>query len=199
MRSIRKPPEGGTQNMNADLSNLIAGVESNAAEARSKFGALSKEQLNWKPSAEGWSVGQCFDHLIKGDDGILAKIEPITEGRHKPKFFERVPFLPKLFGHFLLKAVAPENPKKMKNPAVIDPAQSDIEADVVEKYLGVQKRAAAAMQASGNVDLEKTVMTSPVASFITYSVMDGYRVIVTHDQRHLRQAERVMQTEGFPK
>jgi hypothetical protein len=185
--------------MNAALPELIAGVENNSANARAKFGALSKEQLNWKPSAESWSVGQCFDHLIKGDEGLLEKILPVIEGRHKTTFFERLPFLPKFFGGFLLKAVAPENPKKMKNPAVIDPAQSDIEAGVVEKYLDIQKKASAAMQLSGNIDLEKAIMTSPVASFITYSVMDGYRVIVTHDKRHLLQAERVTQADGFPK
>lgn len=184
--------------MSTELSELIAGVESNSAEAQAKFGALNKEQLNWKPSAESWSVGQCLDHLIKGDEGLLEKIEPIIEGRHKTTLAERLPFLPKFFGSFLLKAVAPENPKKMKNPAVLDPAKSDIEADVVEKYLEVQKKATAAMQNS-HIDLEKTVMTSPVASFITYSVMDGYRVIVTHDKRHLLQAERVTQLEGFPK
>ncbi len=185
--------------MNTALSELIVGVESNSAEARAKFGALNKEQLNWKPSAESWSVGQCLDHLIKGDAELVARIGPIIKGEHKTTFVERLPFLPKFFGGFLLKAVAPENPKKMKNPKVIDPEQSDIEADVVERYLDIQKKASAVMQSSDRVDLEKTIMTSPIASFITYSVMDGFRVIVTHDKRHLLQAERVMQADGFPK
>jgi hypothetical protein len=185
--------------MNAELPDLIAGVESNSAEARAKFGALSKEQLNWKPSAESWSVGQCLDHLIKGDEGLLEKILPVIEGRHKTTFFERLPFLPKFFAGFLLKAVAPENPKKMKNPAIIDPEQSDIEADVVEKYLDIQKKASAVMRSSAKIDAKKTIMTSPIASFITYSVMDGFRVIVTHDKRHLLQAERVTEADGFPK
>jgi hypothetical protein len=187
------------KSMSTELSDLIFGAEGNAAEVRAKFGALSKEQLNWKPSSESWSVGQCFDHLIKGDAGILEKAEAIISGEHKTTLAERLPFLPKFFGNFLLKAVAPENPKKTKNPAVFDPAQSDVEADVIEKYLNLQEKVSALMRGSDKIDLEKTVMTSPVASFITYSMMDGYRVIVTHDKRHIMQAERVMQVDGFPR
>lgn len=54
------------------------------------------------------------------------------------------------------------------------------------------------MTASENIDLEKTIITSPVAAFVTYSVLDGYRIIVRHGQRHLAQAKRVMEVEGFP-
>ena len=185
--------------MNAELSNLIAQVESNSAETREKFGALSNEQLNWKPSADSWSVGQCFDHLVVSHHGMLAKFESMVEGDHKTTVFEKLPFLPKFFGNFLVKAVSPENPKKTKNPGIFDPAQSDVEPGVIEKFLADQEKIAALMKRSEHIDLEKTIMTSPVASFITYSMLNGYRVIAYHGKRHLLQAERVTRSEGFPK
>ena len=185
--------------MNNELSNLIGQLESNSAETRQKFAGLTAEQLNWKPSAESWSVGQCFDHLFVSHHGMLAKFESMAGGNHKATVFERLPLLPKFFGNFLVKAVRPESAKKVKNPKIFDPAESDVSLDVVEKFLEDQDRIAAVMKASGNIDLEKTIMTSPVASFITYSMLDGYRVVAYHGKRHLLQAERVMQTEGFPK
>jgi len=184
--------------MNAELSNLITGLESVSADTQQKFAGLTNEQLNWKPAAESWSVGQCFDHLVVSNSGMLSKIAALVEGKHKTTVFERLPFLPKFFGNFLVKAVSPENPKKIKNPGIFDPAQSDVNADVIEKFLEDQKKIAAIMQASAGLDLEKTIMTSPVAAFITYSLLDGYRVIVYHEKRHLLQAERVMQADGFP-
>lgn len=186
------------KNMNAELSNLIGELENITAEAKAKFSGLSSEQLNWKPAAGSWSVGQCFDHLITANRGMAAKIEPVTQGKQKATFFEKLPFLPKLFGGFITRAVAPESPRKIKNPGIFDPAESDISADVIERFLEDQNKIAAVMRAGGNVDPEKIIMTSPVAVFITYSLLDGYRIIVWHEKRHLQQAERVMQTGGFP-
>jgi hypothetical protein len=185
--------------MNTELPNLIAQLESNSSEAREKFGSLTSEQLNWKPSAESWSVGQCFDHLLVSNREMLSQISPVVEGKHTVTFFERLPFLPKFFGGYLVKAIMPDNPKKMKNPGILDPAQSDVDPAVVEKFLETQEKAASVMRSSEKIDLEKTIMTSPVASFITYSLLDGYRVIVYHGKRHLLQAGRVTEADGFPK
>ncbi len=185
--------------MNQELSTLTTDLENISAEARAKFGALSNEQLNWKPAENSWSVGQCFDHLIAANNGMLSKIKPVVEGKHKTTFFESLPFLPIFFGGLVLNAVKPETVKKIKNPRIFDPAESDVGAGVIEKFLEDQKKIAAVMQASASLDAEKIIMTSPVAGFITYSLMDGYRVIVSHEKRHLLQAERVTQAEGFPR
>jgi hypothetical protein len=42
-------------------------------------------------------------------------------------------------------------------------------------------------------------MTSPFVRVITYSVLDGWRLMLAHDRRHVEQAKRVMATPGFPK
>jgi hypothetical protein len=41
-------------------------------------------------------------------------------------------------------------------------------------------------------------MTSPFIKIITYSVLDGYRLMLAHDRRHFEQARRVMLSRGFP-
>jgi len=42
-------------------------------------------------------------------------------------------------------------------------------------------------------------MVSPFVRFITYSVLDGCRLMAAHDRRHFEQARRVTQTAGFPR
>jgi len=49
------------------------------------------------------------------------------------------------------------------------------------------------------LDLRKVIITSPVASFATYSLLDAYKILVAHERRHMTQAKRVMETDGFPK
>ena len=41
-------------------------------------------------------------------------------------------------------------------------------------------------------------MTSPFIGVITYSVLDGWRLMVAHDHRHIEQAQRVRTSPGFP-
>ena len=46
------------------------------------------------------------------------------------------------------------------------------------------------MDASRRLDLDSITFTSPVVSFVTYRLMDAYRVIVAHEQNHFVQANR---------
>src|ERR1041384_1895165 len=90
----------------ADLSSLIAAANQVSADAVSTFGHLSPSQLNWKPSAERWSVGQCFDHLITSNSGYLPIIDDVLKGR-KRSFLESMPLLPGLAGKLLIKSLDP--------------------------------------------------------------------------------------------
>ena len=54
------------------------------------------------------------------------------------------------------------------------------------------------MRATEGIDLRKVVLSTPAARLITYSLLDGYRLILTHERRHLAQAARVLEADGFP-
>ena len=55
------------------------------------------------------------------------------------------------------------------------------------------------MKATKDLDLEKIKISSPVTNLITYSLMDAYRIIINHEKRHLLQATKVSEMDGFPK
>src|ERR1051325_554466 len=74
----------------ADLPSLIAAANQTATDAQSTFANVSPAQLNWKPSAERWSVGQCFEHLITSNKGYLPIIDDVLKGR-KQSVWERMP------------------------------------------------------------------------------------------------------------
>ena len=176
----------------ADLANLIATANNIANDAKSTFGQLSAAQLNWKPSADRWSVAQCFDHLLSSNSGYFPVIEDVLAGK-KRTFWERVPVLPGLAGKFLVKAMEPTSTRKVKAPKKFQPSQSDISPAVIDNFVDQQGKLVEKMKASEHLDLENIVITSPVSAAITYSLMDAYRLIVVHEQRHFQQAKRVME------
>jgi hypothetical protein len=186
--------------MNEQLDKLIRNAETIVDEARSSFGGLSATQLNWKPSDERWSIAQCFDHLISSNKGHLPIIEGVRTGTRKTTFWERLPVLPGLAGKLLIKSLDPASTRKIKAPKRFEPAQSDISANVIDDFAAQQEKIIEGMKATGHLDLEKIVVTSPAVSagFVTYSLLDAYRIIVVHEQRHFQQAKRVTDERGFP-
>ena len=181
----------------ADLPSLITSANTIASEAKSTFGSLTAAQLNWKPSAERWSVAQCFDHLLTTNRGYFPAIDRVLAGR-KRTFWECVPLLPGLTGKLLLKAVDPASTRKIKAPKVFQPAHSDVSDSVIDDFVAQQETVVEKMKATEHLDLERIIITSPVAAVVTYSLMDAYRVIVVHEQRHFQQARRVTEESGFP-
>jgi hypothetical protein len=184
--------------LTAKLPDLITEANNIAAETTSTFGPLTAAQLNWKPSAERWSVAQCFEHLVTSNKGFFPRVDGVIAGI-KPTFWQRMPVIPGLAGKLLIKSLDPKSTRKIKAPKKFQPAQSDISASVLYDFVGQQAKIVEKMKATEHLDLDKIIITSPVAAAITYSMMDAYRVIVVHERRHFEQARRVTEEAAFPR
>lgn len=183
--------------LNADLSSLITATNDIGGETRETFGRLTPAQLNWKPSAERWSVAQCFDHLLTSNNGYFPIIDNVLAG-YKRTFWQSVPVLPGFMGRLLIKSLDPVKGRNLKAPKNFQPAQSDISSSVIDDFVAQQANIAGKMKATAHLELEKIIISSPVTSVVTYSLMDAYRVIVVHQRRHFQQAQRVTAESGFP-
>jgi hypothetical protein len=181
-----------------ELGRLVEELDAVTEDARNVFGRLSAEQLNWKPSAEQWSVGQCFDHLIQTNRCLFPYMESIAAGTFKAGAWARISPLSGFFARMILRALDPVKGRKTKAPRVFLPASSDVAADVIEKFAGHQQELAERMRATAGRDLRRTMVTSPVAAVATYSLLDAYRIVVAHERKHFEQARRVTETQGFP-
>lgn len=185
--------------MNTELPKLIDEARAVAAETESRFGQMTTEQLNWRPSASEWSIAQCLEHLIASNTGYFPVVEKVVRGEHRPSFRERLPLLPRFFGSMVLKAVQPESRRKFKAGQRFEPSRSEIGGDIVARFKAQQQELIDHFNSSKDIDLRKTIITSPIASFATYSLLDAYKIVVAHERRHLAQAKRVTEQEGFPR
>lgn len=184
--------------MNEQLPKLIEEASTIADEAQKDFGQLNSTQLNWKASAAQWSVAQCLDHLIVINGGYFPLIEKIVRDGYQPTLQQRLPFLPRLFASLVLQAVSPEGKRKYKAARHVAPSDSAITGDIVGRFKAHQQDLIRHMRMAEKLDLQKIIITSPVASFATYSALDGFKIVVAHEHRHLLQAKRVMDSSEFP-
>lgn len=182
---------------NANLSELITAANAVTEDVRAAFAGLTPDQLNWKPSPDKWSVGQCLDHLVTTNGEYFSIFDAILAGPKKSTFWERVPVLPALWGRMLIKSVSPDSTRKLKAPKIFQPAASNVDGGIVQRFLDQQAEVIRYLEAARNLNAAKIILTSPVSSLITYSLLDACRVIVAHEQRHLLQARRVTELPGF--
>jgi DinB superfamily len=181
------------------MNEFISELEQISANAQQIFGNLSAEQLNWKPNAESWSVAQCFEHLIIINSKYFTDLDCIINGERKQNFWENYSPLSGFFGNLLFKSLSPQTVRKLKAPKIATPSASNISPTIIEDFAKHQAELADKIRQTENLDLKKIIITSPFAKSVTYSLFDTYRIIITHEKRHFAQAERVLQTQGFPK
>lgn len=183
---------------NVSLPELQSGVSELIRDVQATFGSLDARQLNWRADASRWSVGQCFDHLVKMNALMLQAAENALD-RSKPRsVWQRLPLLPSLFGPVMVRSQAPEAARKYTAPSQGRPSVSDISPDVVRRFVEQQLDFVARLRTADEATAARSVMASPFISVICYTVLDGWRLMFAHGRRHIEQARRVTKAPGFP-
>ena len=159
-----------------------------------EFLPLSPVQINWRPSEKQWSIGECFEHLLRTNKEYVYQFQNYStsgrikniEGDYKHSFT----------GRLLIRAVKPGN-RKMKTPASFNPLGNNIKEDIVKDFL-VQNNLIADLSRNLDSSKLKLKIRSPFYSFVKYEIGDALMIIAYHNLRHIRQAKKVMQNESFP-
>jgi DinB superfamily len=180
------------------LADVRAGLDNIARETQSTFGGLDARQLNWRPDATRWSVAQCFEHLLLANRLMFQAAEDALNDTAPRTIWRRLPVLPGVLGRMLVRSQAPSTARRFTAAPEAQPATSDIAADVIQRFVEQHRGAVARLQALDERDAARTIMASPFIRVITYSVLDGWRLVFAHDRRHFEQARRVTLSTGFP-
>jgi hypothetical protein len=177
------------------LREVTAALLDVAADAQTTFGGLGAQALNWKPDATRWSVAQCVEHLVTANRLMLDNARDAMKTGTRT-VWQRVPLLPRVWGQLLIRSQSPGGRGKYKAPDKAQPATSEIAGDIIQRFVEQHHAAAAWATTLDEASIKRAVMVSPFLHFVTYSVLDGCRLLVAHDRRHFEQAQRVGAMRG---
>ena len=180
------------------LADVRTRLDDIARETRATFGGFDGRQLNWRPDEARWSVAQCFEHLLTANRLMFRAAEDALNDAGPRTFWQRLPVLPGLLGRMLIRSQAPNAVRKFTAPSKAQPATSDIAADIIQRFVEQHREALGLVQALDERHAARAIMASPFMQVVTYSVLDGWRLVVAHDRRHFEQARRVTLSPGFP-
>jgi DinB superfamily len=180
------------------LAEVRGQLDATARETQAAFGDLSERQLNWRPDESRWSVAQCFEHLLAANRLMFRAAEEALRASAPRSVWQRMPVLPGVYGRMLIRSQSPTATRKFTAAPSARPTTSAIPLYVIPRFIDQHRDAVAAVHALDEREAARAIMTSPFVRFITYSVLDGWRLVVAHDRRHFEQARRVTLVPEFP-
>ncbi len=181
------------------MDEYIAELQKISAEANRTFGILSAEQINWKPDAKTWSIGQCFEHLIITNSLYFPAIQKVIDGNHHNNFFSKIPFSTNLIAVLMKNSLKPEQPRKMKTFKIFEPTTSNISNTIFEDFAENNQELIRMIEAAKDLDIHKIKIAEPLNVALNLRLDDAFEILMLHEKRHFLQAERILRTKGFPK
>lgn len=157
------------------------------------FGEMTVERLNSKPNDGSWSIAQNIDHLIVINSTFFPVFEALKENRYSVPVTGKFDFLVNFFGRKVLSFVQPDAKKRIKTEGVWIPAETEIGADIFERFAANQiELARHCVECRPYIENGVTI-SSPANRFIVYKLEMAFEIIVSHEERHLMQARRIAQ------
>ena len=174
------------------INTLIADTQQVKTEAQA-FQTLSSEELNYKPGPDQWSVLECIEHLNIADAHYIGQFDKKLENAEKS---DQAEFRSSWLGNYFVKMIKPKPdgtiPSPMKTLRKFIP-EINVQYDTLAKFLEDQDKIIEALERSKSLDLNKNKITSAIGPIVTFRLGDAFRFLIGHNQRHMIQAQRVLE------
>jgi hypothetical protein len=196
-------PEAPAPSLPPDLQELVDVWLAVEREADMLLAALDDEQFNWAPAPGVWSIAQCFDHLNAASAVYLSRMQPAIAAAQAAGYTRRGPIASTWWGRRFVASMGPRavpSSMKYKAPKLIRPSARRRKAEVWPEFVRLHRQLRTLVAEVGPlVDLNRAIFPNPFIRGIRMRCGTALRVMAAHDRRHLLQAQRVRQAEGFPR
>lgn len=173
------------------MEHLVAQIDQNTKRFTETFGALTAEQLNWKPDAKTWSIAQNIHHIILMNEAYFEKIEELKNGTGKTPFLSRFDFIVNFMSNAIEKYGQPDRKKRTKTFEIWKPANRDFSPSVLTDFEQHQNKFKRQIKQSSPLVKKGAVIPSPATRLLFFKLDKALSFIVSHEERHFIQAKEV--------
>jgi hypothetical protein len=182
-----------------DLQETFDDIDAANRAADVIAAACTDEQFHWRPrEGQGWSIGQCLDHLATINVVYGDAIRRGIENARARGWTRRAPALPGFFGALFVKSLEPPVTRRLTAPANTRPGPSRSRDEILAAYHAAHEHIRSLVTDAAEIDANRACFVNPFLRVLRVRVSTGLRVIAAHDRRHLWQAEQVRKATGYP-
>jgi len=174
----------------AYLAELQARIEQNRWMVETVFMPLDQEARSRQPAPDEWSVDQCFQHLIVAFEGLSPNFIPALD---KPESADsggifRPSFWPRRLNSIMFDPQKKFPTSKRYNPA--ETSEKTFYCNVLDQSLTRLDQLSKIVERAAQADLQ----TKCWFLFLRYNLGDILNYLVSHDELHIGQARRALET-----
>ncbi len=180
-----------TEVLVTDLANRTKQLIEEAKQFREK----PEEELNYKTNPESWSVLECLEHLNLYGRFYIPEIgKRIQEQLSLSSTLTEPDFKSGWLGNYFANSMLPKDSgmKKMKTFQNMNPINSKLDRKVIDEFIDQQEELLRLLAESRKVSLNKTRTAISISKLIKLKLGDTFRFVIYHNQRHMEQAQRVI-------
>lgn len=174
------------------INGLVEDVKSIIKTVENDFSPLEEAVINWKADAESWSILECFEHLNiynrYYNNALKTAILKAKNTKSKPTFKSG------WFGKMSIDMMKPSNTKKQKTMTKFNPVNSQLDKTVIEEFLKHQYSLLLMLEQAKRINISKNAIPVEFFKLIKMKIGDTFTFVIVHQQRHLQQAKRVLET-----
>jgi DinB superfamily len=172
-------------------------LTANDQTATSLTSGLTEQQLNWQTAPGFWSIGQCLEHLCVTNEAYLPRLSDAIADQPDAPVEQITPGW--LSRWFLRTFVEPSpNSRRIPAPAKIRPA-SHVDRAVLERFLTDNRSCREFILRARGKNINQIRFRNPLIRGLRFTIGTGLEIVVSHERRHLLQAERVRDSANFPR
>lgn len=159
---------------------------------------LVSGQWGWRPARDRWSVGECIAHVNETNRVYLPAIESAARSARERGLLGQGPFKHGFLGEWMIRELEPPAKRRFKAPRRFVPPVGETGPQALGEFDDLLRKYAGLLLSMNGLDLGRAQVVSPANRFLRLSLGQAFRVIAAHTRRHLWQARRIAQEEGFP-
>ena len=185
--------------LTAEIEDFRRQFERLADEADALVAPLSDEQFAWQPSPAAWSVAQCVDHLNVTARLYLPQLDEGIANAIRQGLYGEGPFKYSWLGRLIVQMLEPPPRMRVKSPVAFHPPPARTRREIMAAFRAYQVQYVDRLRQANGLDLARARVASPVVRWLPMPLGSAFALLITHERRHLVQAQRVLETAGFPR
>lgn len=181
-----------------ELREQIERIEAIKRDALALVDGLTDEQLNWRPDAARWSIGQCLSHVLISGAPYFSRLDGLLEEARNRERTGQPAFRKGAISRWFIRSMEPPPRFKAKTFRSMEPGEALSREPLVREFIGFHDELAARIRGMRGVDPDRARMNSPFFRPLRFTLGQAIALLVTHARRHLWQARQVRQHPSFP-
>jgi DinB family protein len=169
-----------------------------SADADALVAPLGDDQFTWKPGPTKWSVAECLEHLNATARSYLPAIDEGIADAIRHGAYAEGPFHYNMIGRLFSHLMEPPARVRMSTSTDKQPGPHRPKRETLAGFRAYQVQYVDRLRQANGIDLSRSCVRSPLASWIRIPLGSAFASMAAHERRHLWQARRITQMDGFP-